>query len=167
MQFPATGIGFGRYSATPDPGGYDATIPETVGPGDHYLTFDVAAKLLGLAYSLNQSHGMTILFGDMSSSNGSDPWTSGRHHAGHGHLGNRTGIDIDFRYITNSGSSFQYANDNATTDDSFSDRLNDALYWRASQFGFHNNYHGRSGSTMPAARPASGHNNHGHLGFGY
>ncbi len=112
-------------------------------------------------------------FGDMSSSNGSDPWQKSYeknrnrgHHGGHGHLGDRSGLDIDFRYINTNGESFQSTT--ARSDSQFSVANNQAVYNVASTFGFTANYQGNSqgrnrGLTGPQA--IGGHNDHGHLGF--
>ena len=98
VQFPATGSGFDRFGSN-DTGGISTSPPETVGQGDHFLKPITAAVLFGVAEKLNSDYGFTVSFGDMSSSNGSDPWQSGsEHHAGHGHLGKRSGLDVDFRY---------------------------------------------------------------------
>ena len=165
VEFPATGGGFGRYAAEPDPGGNDPKIPENVGAGDHFLRPETAAKLFGLAYNLHESYAFYILFGDMSSSNGTDAWGPGsKHHAGHGHLGTRTGVDVDFRYLDITGMSFQDAH--ATTSSTFSQENTQRVYNRAAMFGFHTNYHGQEGPEFDNAVPASGHNDHGHLGYG-
>lgn len=79
-----------------DAGGNDRNVPENVGPGDHFLDPVVASALFGLMHVLNHDHNFTVSMGDMSSSNGSDPWQpGGQHHGGHGHNGNRIGQDID------------------------------------------------------------------------
>jgi hypothetical protein len=103
VQFPANGTGFERYGAV-DAGGFDRRTGENVGQGDHYLKPEAAAALFGLTRVLDDS-GITMSLGDMSSSNGSDPWQeewrtqrSDGHHRGHGHFGSRSGEDIDFRY---------------------------------------------------------------------
>jgi hypothetical protein len=101
----------------------------------------------------------------MSSSNGSDPWQQGSdHHQGHGHLGTRSGIDIDFRYLNTDGLSFQ--SPNAFGSAQFSADNNQSLYNAARTFGFTTNYQGTNG-TLTNVNQASGHNNHGHLGLNY
>lgn len=122
---------------------------------------------------MHEQHGTTIALGDMSTSNGSDPawWARNKkgklkdkHHKGHGHNGRRSGQDIDFRYVSTSGRSFQSST--ATTDPRYSQELNQALYNTSSQFGFNANYEGTSGPDLDNARRVGGHNNHGHLGYG-
>src|SRR5690606_5965305 len=75
VRFPDAGTGFNQYG-TVDRGGRDPKTGEDVGRGDHYLTPEAAASLFAVALSL-EMHGITISFGDMSSSNGSDPWQPG------------------------------------------------------------------------------------------
>ena len=88
VQFPAPGRGFDRYGAV-DAGGISTNPVDTVGQGDHHLQPEVVAALFGLTNYLNTNYDFTLSLGDMSSSNGSDPWQAGfQHHAGHGHLGN-------------------------------------------------------------------------------
>jgi hypothetical protein len=102
-------------------------------------------------------------FGDMSSSNGSDPWQAGqKHHSGHGHKGNRSGLDVDFRYINKDGVSFQSST--ATSDSQFSKENNQTVYDNAKKFGFTVNYQGTNGR-LTGVTKAGGHNDHGHLGF--
>ncbi len=167
VQFPASGEGFGRYG-TVDAGGYDSNArggAETVGEGDHYVRPEVAAALFGTTSDLSDE-GINILLGDMSSSNGSDPWQSGSmHHGGHGHNGNRSGMDADFRYINTSGESFQSST--ATTDTQFSADNNSSVYNTAAKYGFRRKYQGSSGTSLPNANRAGGHNDHGHLGIDY
>lgn len=172
VEFPGEMDFFTRYG-TNDAGGVDRVLGETVGQGDHFVRPDVAAGLFGLSAVLKDDHGITMSFGDMSSSNGSDPWQSSYiknknrgHHGGHGHLGDRSGLDIDFRYINKSGVSFQ--SETARSDTQFSVANNQAVYNVASTFGFTSNYQGNSqgrntGLTGPQA--IGGHNDHGHLGF--
>lgn len=115
----------------------------------------------------------------MSSSNGSDPWQRGsKHHSGHGHLGKRSGLDVDFRYLTTAGSSFQdgnrgpwvkvgksgYFNDMGSS--RFSVSNNQTLYNVANIFGFTRNYQGRNGN-LTSIPGVGGHNDHGHLGLQY
>lgn len=100
---------------------------------------------------------------EFSSSSGSDPWQpGGRHHAGHGHLGTRTGIDVDVRYLNTSGNSFQSAN--AFTNDSYSRENNQTLFTTAELFGFTKNFQGLSGD-LTGPRKINAHNDHGHLGL--
>jgi RHS repeat-associated protein len=170
VKFPDSGTGFNRYGMV-DAGGTDKDpktrkVREEVGEGDHYLEPKVAAALFGVCMRLYKEHSITISLGDMSSSNGSDPWQSGQnHHSGHGHQGNRSGMDIDFRYLNGDGVSFQSAS--ATTDSQFSSANNQTVFDTAVKFGFTVNYQGTAGSS-PLTGPSrvSGHNDHGHLGFG-
>jgi hypothetical protein len=167
VQFPATGNGLGmefeRYGRV-DAGGDDRRQNETVGQGDHFLQPVVAAALFGLTKVLNDN-GITMSYGDMSSSNGSDPWEPGqRHHKGHGHLGNQPGENVDFRYVDQNGRAFQA--DAATTDRRFDARINQFIYETARVFGFTQNIQGR-GSNLPGVREDQDHNDHGHLGFEY
>jgi len=178
VQFPENGIGFDRYG-TVDAGGASTSPIETVGQGDHYLKPEGAAALFGLANRLHSDFGFDVSFGDMSSSNGSDPWQPGSsHHSGHGHLGKRIGLDADFRYLTTSGVSFQdgdrgpwvkvgkggYFNDMGST--LFSAPNNQALYNTAKMFGFTKNYQGDNGN-LTSVTKLGGHNDHGHLGLEY
>jgi len=164
VEFPATGTGFNRYGPI-DSGGTSTNPAETVGQGDHYLQPEVAAALFGLINYLNANYGFTLSLGDMSSSSGSDPWQAGfRHHTGHGHLGNRTGLDVDFRYLNTEGISFQSGN--AFNSDQFSATNNQHVFDAARTFGFTVNYQGTSGNLLNVTQ-ARGHNDHGHLGFNY
>jgi hypothetical protein len=164
VHFPETGIGFSRYG-TSDAGGTSISPAETVGQGDHYLQPETAAALFGLVNKLNTDFGFNVSLGDMSSSNGSDPWQAGfDHHAGHGHLGKRSGLDIDFRYLNTDGASFQ--SPNAFNSSSFSTLNNQRVYDVAAIFGFTKNYQGTSGSLVGVTK-VGGHNNHGHLGLQY
>lgn len=161
VNFPTSGTGFGRYG-TVDSGGTSTSPSEEVGQGDHYLQPEVAAALFGLVNVLH-SNGISIDFGDMSSSNGSDPWQFGsKHHAGHGHNGKRSGLDVDFRYISTEGKSFQAKN--AFNSSLFSTENNQKVFDTASIFGFTKNYQGQSGN-LTGATKVGGHNDHGHLGF--
>lgn len=137
---------------------------EEVGSGDHYLKPAAAAAFFGVIHELN-GKGITISFGDMSSSNGSDPANAGKntfHHAGHGHTGKRTGLDADFRYIDQDGKSYR----GVMSDSRFSVENNTAVYNAAERFGFShaNTYQGKTG-TIAGVKTMGGHNNHGHLGF--
>src|SRR5690606_19081442 len=148
VRFPDAGTGFNQYG-TVDRGGRDPKTGEDVGRGDHYLTPEAAASLFAVALSL-EMHGITISFGDMSSSNGSDPWQPGfPHHAGHGHMGNRSGMDVDFRYIGKNGASFRSRT--ATVDSPFSVVKNNTVFDIAVQYGFHVNYHGTRGPSLRGA----------------
>ncbi|WP_341900184.1 glycosyl hydrolase 108 family protein [Fluviicola taffensis] len=160
VQFPDNGIGFARYG-TVDAGGTDNGV--AYGPGDHFLLPITAAALFGLMRRLNADHQFTVSLGDMSSSNGRDPWQAGfAHHAGHGHNGNRSGLDVDFRYLNRQGTSFQA--ENAFNNPNFSRENNQTLFDTARQFGFTSNFQGNSGNLNNVARE-DGHNDHGHLGF--
>lgn len=149
---------FSRYG-TVDSGGRSGS--ENVGQGDHYLLPIVAAALFGTAIVLRENHAITVSFGDMSSSNGSDPWSPGfQHHSGHGHRGSRSGLDVDFRYVNSRGLSFQGRN--AARDMDIG--KNTTIYTVAQRFGFRNNYQGTQGR-IPGVTKVRGHNDHGHLGF--
>jgi RHS repeat-associated protein len=166
VQFPDNGTGFNRYPPL-DAGGQDRATGENVGQGDHFLQPIAAAALFGTVNVVNSDHQLTVSLGDMSSSNGSDPWQPGqRHHDGHGHMGNRSGLDIDFRYVNNNGVSFQ--SPTARSDPQFSVQNNQTLYDTARSFGFTTNYQGtnrgNNGEIRGVTR-AGGHNDHGHLGF--
>lgn len=187
VLFPDSGYGFTRYSAN-DTGGRDPATGENVGTGDRYLKPDVAAALFGLASQLKNEFGITIAFGDMSSSNGSDPWSpGGTHHVGHGHNGNRVGVDIDFRYIGENGESRQGnfeivssgnpdRNNYYVSASGFSIKKNQSVFDLAAKFGFTRNFHdvvekeaGRltapTSSNFRNASQYDGHRDHGHLGF--
>ena len=160
VEFPSSGQGLSRYG-TNDAGGVSGD--ETVGQGDHYLQPESAAALYGLVNKLNTDYGMEISLGDMSSSNGSDPWQRGfDHHKGHGHLGNRSGLDVDFRYLNTDGVSFR--SPNAFKNSSFSALNNQRVYDAAATFGFTRNYQGTSGNLTGPSRIRL-HNDHGHLGL--
>ena len=160
VEFPATGTGFERYGGI-DAGGTDDGVVH--GSGDHWLQPITAAALFGLSNKLNRDHGFVVAYGDMSSSNGSDPWEPGSiHHKGHGHGGNRIGVDIDFRYLNNSGRSFQAKN--AFEEADFSATNNQRFFDTARTFGFTANYQGPSG-TLTGITKVKGHDNHGHIGL--
>ena len=93
---------------------------------------------------------------------GFSPQPGGFHHGGHGHNGNRTGLDVDFRYIDNDGASFQ--SPTATTSSDFSSSKNTAVYNAGTRFGFTRNYQGSEG-TVPGVTKVGKHNDHGHLGM--
>ncbi|XOV68328.1 MAG: glycoside hydrolase family 108 protein [Fluviicola sp.] len=160
VLFPDNGTGFGRYG-TVDAGGKQGGV--TYGHGDHFVLPETAAALLGLTTYLNREYNFTLDLGDMSSSNGQDPWQPGfEHHAGHGHGGNRKGLDVDFRYLNTNGVSFQSSN--AFASSSFSATNNQRVFDTAKTFGFTRNYQGTSG-TLSGVTKVSGHNDHGHLGL--
>ena len=164
VQFPASGTGFNRYG-TSDAGGTSTSPSEMVGQGDHYLQPGTAAALFGLVNKLNTDFDFNISLGDMSSSNGSDPWQAGfSHHKGHGHLGKRSGLDVDFRYLNTVGASFQ--SPNAFKSSSFSTLNNQRVYDAAATFGFTKNYQGTSGNLLGIKKVIQ-HNDHGHLGLQY
>ena len=169
VKFPDSGDGFTSYGAV-EKGGVSsgvkkgAPFTENVGSGDSFVEPKTAAALFGVVNEL-KGQGLSISFGDMSSSNGSDPANAGSgtfHHAGHGHMGKRSGLDADFRYIGINGSSYQGEMNNQ----SFSINNNKSVYDAASRFGFDpkNTYQGTTGS-VPGVKTMGGHNNHGHLGF--
>lgn len=176
VLFPDDGDGFGRYGAV-DEGGTDNVVrprraEEVVGQGDHYLMPLTAAALFGVTQEVN-SRNWNVDFGDMSSENGSDPWqesyvtTSNRnrsrgHHAGHGHLGRRSGLDVDIRYLDDNGNSFQGTINNAN----FNDANNVTLFQIAFDYGFHSNY-ATTKSHYAGVNPNVGnHLDHGHWGLG-
>jgi RHS repeat-associated protein len=164
INFSSNGDGFGRYGDVQKSGNYGG---EEVGNGDHYLTPDAAAALFGVVNTLNDENGFYIQLGDMSTSNGSDPaWMNNgedQHHRGHGHKSNRSGLDVDFRYLDYSGKSFQ--SNNAPADARFSVQNNSFLYETARRFGFNLYFQGTNGASIGGTR-VGGHNNHGHLGYG-
>ena len=166
VLFPDSGTGFDRYGIV-DAGGLDRATGENVGQGDHFLEPLAAAALFGTINVLHSDHQLTLSLGDMSSSNGSDPWQAGeRHHGGHGHNGNRSGLDIDFRYLNNNGVSFQ--SQTARSDPQFSVQNNQRAYDTARTFGFTTNYQGTNpgnNGAIQGVTPLRGHNDHGHLGF--
>lgn len=158
VKFPDSMDFFGRYG-TVDTGGKNGGVKH--GKGDHYLLPHVAAALFGVAAVLKDTHGIHISFGDMSADNGTDPWSPGfNDHAGHGH-GSRSGMDVDFRYIDKNGNSFH----GKMNDDNFSVEKNDIVYRVAKTFNFNSNYQGTL-AKLAGVPTASGHNDHGHLGYG-
>ena len=164
VKFPSGGHAFGRYGAD-DAGGFDIAQNEQIGSGDHYLKPEAAADLFGVISKLTEA-GLNMKFGDMSSSNGSDPGAPGeKHHRGHGHSGNLSGQSVDFRYVNTNGNSFQSST--ATTSTDFSTSNNQLIYNTANNYGFTDNYQGYSGERMNNASRAEGHNDHGHLGLNY
>jgi RHS repeat-associated protein len=169
VKFPESGNGFNSYGSV-EKGGFSSgskngvSFSENVGSGDNYLIPETAACLFGVINEL-KGKGLSISLGDMSSSNGSDPADAGVgtfHHGGHGHLGKRSGLDVDFRYLGKDGNSFQGDMDNSI----FSINNNKSIYEAAFRFGFDpkNTYQGSRGS-IPGVKTMGGHNNHGHLGL--
>lgn len=168
VKFPYSGYGFTSYNPG-ERGGYDPNTGELVGEGDHYLLPITAAALFGFTNQSKNDHGITIALGDMSSSNGSDPWdakfrspTWNGHHSSHGHKGNGVGAHIDFRYVDKHGNS-QRGNwlDHPGR---FDRRKNQALFDLARKWGFSKSLRGLS-VPVRHVRAAKGHNDHGHLGF--
>ncbi|ROH95251.1 hypothetical protein EGI15_05160 [Chryseobacterium cucumeris] len=160
VQIPSSGKGFNRYG-TEDKGGISGK--EIVGKGDHYLLPSTAASLFGIIYEVGEK-GWEIHLGDMSSENGSDPWQSGgHHHAGHGHMGNRKGLDLDFRYLNKNGISFQGLN----TSSNFDEEKNETIYQLGHKYGFRKNYaSGLIQYKKYGVNPSvGGHYDHGHLGL--
>lgn len=176
VLFPSDGDGFGRYG-TVDAGGTDNVVrprraQEVVGEGDHYLMPLTAAALFGVTQEVNYRN-WNVDFGDMSSENGSDPWQesyvtrsnrnrSRGHHAGHGHLGQRSGLDVDLRYLDNNGNSFQ----GTINDQNFNDANNVTLFQIAFDYGFHLNYATTKAHYAGVNPLVSGHLDHGHWGLG-
>ena len=160
VKIPDSGNGYNRYG-TIDKGGNSEK--EGVGKGDHYLLPKTAAALFGI---INEIHnkGWEIHFGDMSSENGSDPWQSGgKHHAGHGHMGTRKGLDTDFRYLNVNGLSFQGLN----TSTNFDKAKNTIVFELAHKYGFRKNYaSGMNEYKKFGVNPnIGGHYDHGHFGL--
>ncbi|KQS89909.1 hypothetical protein [Chryseobacterium sp. Leaf394] len=159
VKFPDSGSGFNRYG-TVDSGG-KSTI-EDVGSGDHYLLPETAAALFGIVSEVKDKN-WEIHFGDMSSENGSDPTSSpsktSSHHAGHGHKGKQSGLNIDFRYLNKNGTSFQGVSSSTLFDDS----KNKEFFKIAFKYGFNKNYAtGKSYSGVNSK--VGGHYDHGHIG---
>jgi RHS repeat-associated protein len=168
VRFPSEGFGFTYYNPG-ERGGYDSTTGERVGPGDHYLLPVTAAALFGFTNQLKNDFGVTLALGDMSSSNGSDPWDSrfrtqdwNGHHSSHGHMGNGTGQHIDFRYVDSHGNSKR--GNWAESPGMFSRGRNQAVFDLAKRWGFGKSLRGLS-VPIRGTRAAKGHNDHGHLGF--
>ncbi|MCO6510071.1 MAG: RHS repeat-associated core domain-containing protein [Aridibacter famidurans] len=168
VRFPNTGWGYTYYNPG-ERGGYDPETNEHVGQGDHYLLPVTAAALFGFTNQLKNDFGITLALGDMSSSNGSDPWDSrfrseswNGHHATHGHKGNGTGQSIDFRYVDGNGQSRQ--GNWVTNPGRFSVYKNQAVFDLAKKWGFGKSLRGYS-APIRGTRAASLHNDHGHLGF--
>lgn len=162
IKIPDSGDGFGKYGTT-DAGGVSGG--ETVGQGDRYVLPKTAAALFGIISEVDDK-GWTVDLGDMSSENGSDPWQSGfSHHAGHGHNGNRKGLDVDFRYINTSGVSYQGNNSSSTFD---SDK-NKTFFELAHKYGFRKNYCTNVstvfGESVSGVSNVAEHIDHGHIGL--
>jgi hypothetical protein len=161
VLFPESGYGFKRYGPV-DKGGVSQEPFENVGQGDHYLKPITAAALFGLINELREK-GITLSLGDMSSSTGTDPWQKGqKHHKGHGHLGKRSGLDVDFRYVNIYGNEIHSAA--ATSDKLFDVEKNTLIYKTAEKYGFIKNFQGINGQ-IENVNKISGHDNHGHLGL--
>jgi RHS repeat-associated protein len=167
VQFPAEGNGFSRYGDVQSPGvvevrkGGKVVGHENVGTGDHWVKPEAAAAIFGLVGAMKSVGVKDISFGDMSTSNGSDPGSNTFHHKSHGHNGVHVGTETDFRYIGKSGRSIQSSN--AFVDKRYSGTYNNALYSTARRFGFTHNGQGPSGN-IPATSKWGGHDNHGHIG---
>ena len=174
VDFPAksTVLCYDRYGGM-QPGGWQDGVKkgkkfkENVGEGDHFLKPEVAAALFGILNDMNRL-GAQIRLGDMSTNNGSDPGDIALHHSGRGHMGNRSGLDVDFRYLDSSGQSYQGNMNNRRFNKSF----NQALYNSAFKYGFDKNksFQGavsnKSGFIKGVTKDGhGGHENHGHLGF--
>ncbi|MCS3532585.1 hypothetical protein [Chryseobacterium sp. JUb7] len=160
VKFPDSGKGFNRYGGV-DKGGISKV--ENVGEGDHYLKPETAAALFGIINEINDKN-WEVHFGDMSSSNGSDPWQKGsKHHAGHGHLGVQSGRNIDFRYLNKTGVSFHGVN----TSNNFDKGKNETFYTLAFKYGFQKNYaSGMTDFRKYGVNPnVGGHYDHGHIGL--
>ncbi|QYS88821.1 hypothetical protein [Flavobacterium davisii] len=99
----------------------------------------------------------------MSSENGSDPTSSPSntetHHAGHGHKGKQSGLNIDFRYLNKNGKSFQGVSSSSEFDDS----KNKDFFDIAFKYGFNKNY--ATGKNYAGVNSkVKKHYDHGHLG---
>lgn len=185
VKFPETGDGFGSYSSpNTDVGGIDTharrgkksnptyITTEHQGKGDRYLLPKTAAALFGVSSELGIL-GYKIDFGDMSSENGSDPGKPGSHHSGHGHLGKRIGLDVDWRYLNSEGKSVR----GNCTDTWFNLEKNKDVFDMAIKY--HMNYNFTSDKELSSKYTKKnehklkvvhydshgGHKNHGHSGF--
>lgn len=169
VSSPDSGIGYTSYGEA-EKGGLSTGVKkgvafeENVGSDDSYLKPKTAAALFGVINETS-GKGITLSLGDMSSSNGSDPAIAGNgtfHHAGHGHMGKRIGLDADFRYVGNDGQSFR----GVMNSKKFNLEYNTAVYEASFRFGFDskNTYKGKTGS-IAGVKTMGGHDNHGHLGF--
>ncbi len=168
VRFPDAGYGFDNYNPG-ERGGFDPVTGETAGVGDHYLQPIAAAALFGFTNQLKNDLGITLSLGDMSASNGSDPWDIkfrtpiwDGHHSGHGHNGKNTGTDIDFRYVDSGGASRR--GNWAVDPGMFDQKKNEAIFELAGKWGFAKNFRGTR-VPIGGTRSAAGHNDHGHLGF--
>lgn len=99
----------------------------------------------------------------MSWENGSDPTSSPEkattHHAGHGHLGKQSGLNVDFRYLNKKGISFQ----GLSSSKSFDDAKNREVFEIAFKFGFNKNY--ATGKEYKGVNPqVKKYYDHGHIG---
>ena len=197
VKFPASGDGFNRYAVNEDKGGIDKkankrklgstlyTTKEIVGKGDHYVLPRTAAALFGFVSDIHDEN-LEIYLGDMSSENGSDPWEKGYvkpnnkhksrgHHSGHGHLGKRSGLDIDFRYMDKEGNNIQH--EKASSLDKFSIEKNKLIFDKAIKY--HLNYNFTSNKDLSDKYSKkneynlkvvhydayNGHRDHGHIGL--
>ena len=159
VKFPDSGSGFNRYGGV-DTGGKSKI--EDVGTGDHYLLPQTAAALYGIINEIIDKK-WEVHFGDMSADNGSDPTslpsTASSHHAGHGHLGKQSGLNVDFRYLDTNGKSFQ----GLSSSDNFDDTKNKEFFKIAFKYGFNKNY--ATGKPYSGVNSKVGsHYDHGHLG---
>ncbi|RFS18648.1 hypothetical protein DVR12_27435 [Chitinophaga silvatica] len=169
VAFPEKGENWDSYGVV-ESGGQSKGVKngksfdEFVGAGDNFVKPITAAGLFGILNEVKVA-GITISFGDMSSNNGSDPAVGEDntfHHGGHGHMGARSGLDADFRYVGNNGHSFQGTMDSKK----FSIEKNEMVYRAAYRFGFDwkNTYQGKL-EMLNGVRTMGGHNDHGHLGM--
>jgi RHS repeat-associated protein len=164
VNFPESGTGFTRYGEV-DAGGESRDPVENVGTGDHYILPETAAALFGLTNYVNTKFGITLSLGDMSSSNGSDPWQNGYiHHGGHGHWGNRSGLDVDIYYSDKNGNGIKSIN--AFSSEQYNTENNQRIFDAAKSFGFTRNFQGLSGD-LKNVQKSDNHDNHGHLGLIY
>ena len=176
VEFPQSGYGFTSYNSfengkNVEPGGSDNVVKEQTGTGDHWVQPIVAAALFGFTNQLKNDYGTTLALGDMSSSNGSDPWnpndlfgSNHGHHGGHGHFKDRTGLDIDFRYVDKNGVSQKTSF--ATKNNPLDKNKNQSIFDLAKKWGFTENYGGTKSGITGTIKNLGDHNNHGHLGFG-
>ena len=170
VDFPAksTVLCYDRYGGVQPSGWQDGVkkgkeFRENVGEGDHYLKPEAAAALFGILSDMNRI-GVQVNLGDMSSSNGSDPGDDidEKHHSGHGHMGSRSGLDVDFRYLNKFGESYR----GIMSDKSFDKDYNQKLYASAYKYGFDRSktYQGKT-NLLKGVKTMFAHEDHGHLGF--